>query len=91
MKKYNVPSLGKFKRVANYQWMPNQFIIEFAEGEVFQSYDSIIVVKIEWEIFIGQDYDYSRTTWKYRNYYLWEWVSETRKKIDSWEYKMLRV
>ncbi len=52
--------------------VPNQFIIKYTENnknyEIFQSYSSMI---LKWEngvlIEVGVDWDYSRTTGKYRN------------------------
>lgn len=52
--------------------IPNQFEIYFEKGnkhyKIFQSYSSMI---IKWEngkiIEVGKDWDYSRTTGKYRN------------------------
>lgn len=49
--------------------IPNQFIIE-SDGKIaFQSYQSVIadVDYANARITIGEDYDYSRTTGKYRN------------------------
>ncbi len=78
----------------------NQFIISdegrgalgnFTKRQVFQSYNSIIVVRTEWpdntkiEIDINK-WDYSTTTGKYRNIFLGETKAETQKKIDSGEY-----
>lgn len=56
----------------NYRNVPNQFLISYEENgknyEVFQSYNSMI---IKWEnekiIEIGNNWNYSRTTGKYRN------------------------
>lgn len=47
----------------------NQFIIEGDGKTVFQSYNSMIVTILhnEKRIVIGKDYNYSRTTAKYRN------------------------
>ena len=47
----------------------NQFVIEDGGRVYFQSYDSIIA-KVDFnthEIIIGNDYNYSTTTGKYRN------------------------
>lgn len=49
--------------------IPNQFIIESDGKIVFQSYQSVIA-DVDYNngvITIGEDYDYSRTTGKYRN------------------------
>ena len=52
-----------------YREVCNQFIIEGEGHSVFQSYSSMIA-DIDWNnktISIGADWDYSRTTGKYRN------------------------
>lgn len=96
MKTYKMPTLGQFKRVENMTSsngndVPNQFDIDFEKGYAFQSYSSIIVVVKDGQTYIGQNWDYSTTTGKYRNQFLWETKKETQAKIDSWEYKMLKV
>lgn len=52
--------------------VPNQFIIENGEITAFQSYNSPIVKidRSKFEIRIFKDWDYSRTTSKYRNQFL---------------------
>ena len=79
---------------------PNQFIItdeghgangNFQSKRVFQSYNSIIVVKTVWpdETRTELDenkWDYSKTTGKYRNQFLGETKKQTQAKIDSGEY-----
>jgi len=74
--------------------IPNQFIITTEDRKIFQSYDSIIAVKInmgneEDYIMLDKTYwDYSRTTGKYRNQFLGEDIKTTRKKIKSGEYRL---
>jgi len=74
--------------------IPNQFIITTEDRKIFQSYDSIIAVKINMGnekdyIMLDKTYwDYSRTTGKYRNQFLGEDIKTTRKKIKSGEYKL---
>ena len=77
----------------------NQFIIKFDNGCVFQSYDSIIAVEIEEKVrgeqgykkkvYLTKDWDYSKTTGKYRNQFLGENIAETREKIKNKEYQIL--
>jgi len=73
--------------------VPNQFIIEHGQDEYFQSYRSIIVHK-KWTpkgyiiTLDSQDWNYSRTTAKYRNNYLGETTEVTRKKIKDGIYKL---
>jgi len=65
----------------------NQFIITDKGDEYFQSYRSIIAKRSNGKIYLDEYYwDYSRTTGKYRNEFLGEYIAETRKKIKSGEY-----
>jgi len=75
----------------------NQFVITDDIGnKYFQSYNSIIVKKLfhNWEdgtettsTFLDQKYwNYSNTTGKYRNIFLGETITETKKKIKSGKY-----
>jgi len=68
----------------------NQFIIYTSEGKYFQSYDSVIAFKDNEGNVTLDDYtwDYSRTTSKYRNEFLGEYIADTRDKIKSGEYKL---
>jgi len=52
---------------SNDNYVPNQFIIEIANGATyFQSYDSIVAKIENNEIFLDENYwDYSQTTRKY--------------------------
>lgn len=65
----------------------NQFIIQHKGNEYLQSYNSIIVKKdINGKITLGLNWDYSKTTGRYRNLYLGETKKETEAKIKSGEY-----
>ena len=62
----------------------NQFIIYMDDGSVaFQSYNSIIAVKKNGTITLGKDWDYSKTTGKYRNMFLGEDKATTKRKLDA--------
>jgi len=71
----------------------NQFIIYTSEGKYFQSYDSIIAFKDNEGNVTLDDYtwDYSRTTGKYRNEFLGEYIADTRDKIESGKYKLANL
>ena len=97
MKVYNMTS-PKGNKVAN------QFIIEGRHTgrfglvwcEAFQSYDSMIAKKIYdtdgLKVVLDEYYwDYSKTTGQYRNQFLGEGIAETRKKIESGEYKLANL
>jgi hypothetical protein len=67
----------------------NQFIITDGSNVYFQSYGSIIVkqnIKTNKTYLDRYYWDYSRTTGKYRNLFLGEGISDTRKKIDQGKY-----
>ena len=70
----------------------NQFVItDDKQNEYFQSYNSTIVKKDyesnQVKIYLDQKYwNYSNTTGKYRNIFLGETITETKKKIKSGEY-----
>ena len=68
----------------------NQFEITFDNGRVFKSYDSIIAIELNGKTYLGNNWDYSKTTGLYRNQFLGEGIEETREKIKSGEYKMLQ-
>lgn len=72
----------------------NQFIIETEAGQYFQSYQTVIAFKPRngGPITLDENsWDYSRTTSKYRSQFLGENTAETRKKIDSGEYKLANL
>lgn len=67
--------------------VPNQFIVKFENGTVFQSYNSVICVCINRKVYLDKKtWDYSKTTGKYRNEFLGEGKKETEQKIKSGEY-----
>lgn len=85
--------------VSNAFGVPNQFVIEDGNKTIFQSYNSIIVVIENQEVegsdghkftckrvTLGKDWNYSRTTSKYRSKFLNETTKETESKIKSGEY-----
>lgn len=68
--------------------VPNQFVIEHAGREYFQSYSSIIAcIGFSGKVELDETYwNYSKTTSKYRAIFLGESTKETQSKIDSGEY-----
>lgn len=81
-------------KIENFNNVKNQFIIRDNEGNTFfQSYDSIIVKKDkEGKIFLDSDnWDYSKTTGKYRNLFLGESIKETREKIKNSLYTLVNL
>jgi len=74
--------------------VPNQFEIFTKSYKYFQSYRTIIAkIRLkDRQVFLDKNYwDYSTTTGKYRNEFLREGIAETRKKIESGEYKLVNL
>ena len=72
--------------------VPNQFIINHKGKEYFQSYSSLIAVKEGEKVTLYSYYwVYSVTTGRYRNDFLNEGISETRKKIKDGIYKLVNL
>jgi len=78
--------------------VPNQFEISDCNIDYFQSYETIICKRVwddfdnDCQIFLDKKFwNYSRTTGKYRNYFLGECVADTRKKIESGEYQLTEL
>ena len=71
--------------------VPNQYIVYAPEGQYFQSYDSIVAFIPEngGKIKLDKEWNYSRTTSKYRNSFLDEGIAETRQKIVDGVYEVV--
>jgi len=86
--------LGNFVKVKNMvsdngNTIANQFIIHYQCGVVFQSYDSIIAVQLGGKVLLGVDWDYSRTTAKYRNKFTGQDTKTTQARQKSGEWQMI--
>lgn len=70
--------------------VPNQFIIRADGNEYFQSYDSLIAVRMaNGKVILDENrWNYSNTTGKYRNVFLGEGIAETRAKIAEGIYTL---
>lgn len=69
--------------------VPNQFIITVGNDIYFQSYQTIIARKSKGKITLDKNsWDYSKTTGKYRNYFLNEEKKDTLRKIKEGIYKL---
>lgn len=80
--------LGAFIRVENapsrngYGSAPNQFVLHYKNGEVFQSYDSICGIMIDGEgLYFTEYHDYSNTTSGYVGRWSGFNTAERRKGI----------
>jgi hypothetical protein len=88
--------LGAFIRVENapsrngYGKAPNQFILHYKNGEVFQSYDSIVGVMIDgYGLYFGVAHDYSNTTSGYVGRWSGFNTKERRQGIESGKFGLI--
>jgi len=86
----SLPKVRQMIFSAKYYAIANQFIITTNDGEYFQSYQTLIAFRDNTgKVTLDRDnWDYSRTTGKYRNVFLREGIADTRKKIKSGEYAL---
>lgn len=91
-------SLGNFVSVENAPSRngngkaPNQFIIQFANGSLFQSYDSIVAGKLGNTRFVTNKHDYSPTTNRFVSQYLGGMrLDERRKAIKNGELQYIEL
>lgn len=68
---------------------PNHTVTVFENGNVLQSYDSIISIKVDHKTYLGPNWDFSRTTGKYRNLHLGTNKQEVLERIKLQTYKVL--
>ena len=92
IKKYKVENMPSYKGTGDA--VPNQFIITINTNKgtkrIFQSYDTVIAVRDEdGKITLDENkWDYSHTTARYRNQFLCENTTETRRKIKQGIYAL---
>jgi hypothetical protein len=76
----NIISKRSGRRIAN------QFEIVTDDGTYFQSYNTLIVAIVAGRTYLDPDWDYSRTTSRYRAIFLGETTKETKRKIKDGVY-----
>lgn len=85
-KLFTIELIKRIPKTKNYQGVKNQFIIYCDEYTLFQSYSSPIALKMNGKIYLFENWDYLKTTGKYRNMFLGETKKETLKKLKTKEY-----
>jgi hypothetical protein len=72
-------------------YTPNQKVVTFpgTSIRIFISYESIIVIEKDDKVYLGPDWNYSRTTDRYRNIFLDENKVETEEKLNNGTYILL--
>lgn len=92
IEKYGVSNMSSYKGSGNV--VPNQFVITINTDKgtkrIFQSYDTIIAVRDEGgNITLDKNnWEYSKSTSRYRNKFLNENTAETRRKIEQGIYTL---
>lgn len=91
--------LGSFRKVENMRSLrsseavPNQFVLRFKNGEVYQSYDTIIAVK--WfddnAVWVSNQFDCSNTTRNYTIYFLDRDYKTIKKLLERGVYQILNI
>lgn len=80
--------LGSYQSVSN--MANNQVNLSFENGRVFQSYNSVIAVKVfGGKTYLTPHWDYSNTTGQYRNKFLGCNKKECKQKIKSGEFELV--
>lgn len=87
----NIAYVENFKSFRSGNPIANQFKITLQNGaEIFQSYNSVIAVKVDGYTFLDRTcWNYSNTTSRYRKEFLNEDTRTTKQKIDSGVYIMM--
>lgn len=70
---------------------PNQFLIEFENGLLFQSYDSIVAGVTRKGKFVTDKHDYSQTTNRFVGWFLGMTLDERRKAIKNGDLDLLHI
>ena len=89
----NLAKVENFKSFRSGNPIANQFKITLQNGtEVFQSYNSIIAVKVNGLTFLDRTcWDYSNTTSRYRKEFLNEDTKTTKQKIKDDVYVLMNL
>ena len=73
---------------------PNQAIVYLGNMTILTSYNTVIAIKYfsiaGVKVYLTKDWDYSSTTSKHRNDFLFEEKKDTQKKLDSGVYIYLK-
>ena len=84
-----MPLLGNFDYVENapsrngMNKAPNQFILYYDNGVVFQSYYSLIGVKVNGQLYLTDNHDYSVTTSRFCGLWCGKNTSERREGLEN--------
>lgn len=83
--------VGQFQKVVSLtsprtgNTVANQVVIQCTNGTIFQSYESIIAVRLrtDGKLYVTDDFDYSKTTSKYLNVFCGYTAGEIKKELKA--------
>lgn len=87
--------LGNFVSVQNtearngYNQASNQFEIRFENGTAFQSYRTLIAVRMKGQLYLSDSHDYSRTTSSHCTRWTGYTTQERRKGLNTGEFTLI--
>ena len=89
----NIAKVENFTSNKSGNPIANQFRITLKNGtEIFQSYSSVIAIKVNGQTFLDRTcWNYSRTTSRYRREFLNEDTLTTKKKIKNDVYILMNL
>ena len=89
----NIAKVENFKSFRSGNPIANQFRITLQNGtEIFQSYNSIVAIKVNGLTFLDRTcWDYSNTTSRYRKEFLNEDTKTTKQKIKDDIYVLMNL
>jgi len=89
----NIAKVENMRSPRSNKEVANQFIITLQNGmKIFQSYETIICVKADGEIYLDyNNWDYSNTTSRYRKIFLNESTQITKEKINQGKYACVHL
>lgn len=88
--------LGTFIKVENaparcgYGKAPNQFILHYEHGTVFQSYESLIGAKIGNDLYLTDHHDFSNTTSGHTSRWCGHYTAERRKGLANGDFIFIK-
>lgn len=70
-------------------YVKNQFLLEGKNFKLLQSYDSLVALKYNGDLYLGKDHDYSKTTSKYVTMFTGLTTKERRQGLKNGTIKEL--
>lgn len=87
--------LGVFQGVKNlssprsWEPVPNQYSIQYENGRVFQSYETLIAVRCGGRLYLTKKHDCTKTTSKYCNQWTGYNTKERREGLEDGKFTLI--